>query len=82
MDLLLLFIFVVVVVVVVETWKLNKNLESKLMLMKMYFLRRSARCSRLEKNTYNVIRERMNIKNPELDYIGYKQLTGMAMMEK
>jgi hypothetical protein len=32
-----------------ETWKSDKNLESKLMLMEMEFLR-SARCSRLEKN--------------------------------
>ena len=33
-----------------ETWKFNKNLESKLMSMEMDFLRRSTRCSRLEKN--------------------------------
>ena len=32
-----------------ETWKFNKNLESKLMSMKINFLRRSARCSRSEK---------------------------------
>ena len=32
-----------------ETWKFNKNLESKLMSMEMDFLRRSARCSILEK---------------------------------
>ena len=31
-----------------ETWKFNKNLESKLMSMEI--MRRSARCSRLEKN--------------------------------
>ena len=29
-----------------ETWKCNKNLESKLMLIEMDFLRRSARYSR------------------------------------
>ena len=33
-----------------ETWKFNKNLESKLMSMEMEFLRRSARCLRLEKD--------------------------------
>ena len=33
-----------------ETWKFTKNLGSKLMSMEMDFLRRSARCSILEKN--------------------------------
>ena len=55
-----------------ETWKFNKNLESKLMLMETDFLRRSTRCSRLEKNRNNVIREKINIKNPVLDYIPVK----------
>ena len=41
-----------------ETRKFNKNLELKLMSMEMDFLRRSARCSRLEKNRNNVIREK------------------------
>ena len=41
-----------------ETWKFNKNLESKLMSMEMDFLRRSARCSRLEKIRNNFIREK------------------------
>ena len=40
-----------------ETCKFNKNLESKLISMEMDFLRRSARCSRLEKNRNNVTRE-------------------------
>ena len=52
-----------------ETWKFNKNLELKLISMEMYFLRRSAICSRLEKIKNNVIREKMNIKNSFLDYI-------------
>ena len=51
-------IIVIIIIVIVkntvtygaETWKFNKNLESKLMSMEMDFLRRSARCSRLEKN--------------------------------
>ena len=30
-----------------ETWKFNKNLESKLMSMEIYFLRRSTKCARL-----------------------------------
>ena len=42
--------------------------------MEMDFLRISTRCSRLENNTKNVIREKMNIKNSVLDYIKYKQL--------
>ena len=54
-----------------ETWKFNTNLESKLMTMEIDFLRRSARCSRLEKIRNNVIREKMSIKNSGLDYIRY-----------
>ena len=59
-----------------ETWKFNKNLESKLMSMEMDSLRRSTRCSRLEKIRNNVIREKneYRIKNSVLDYIRYKQL--------
>ena len=34
-----------------ETWKFNRNIESKVMSMEMDFLRRSARFSRLEKNS-------------------------------
>ena len=41
-----------------ETWKFNKNIESKLK-SEIDFLRRSARCSRLEKKIRNnVIREK------------------------
>ena len=50
-----------------ETWKFNKNLESKLMSMEMDFLRRLARCSRLVKIRNNIIGEKMNIKNSVLD---------------
>ena len=32
-----------------QIWKFNRNLESKLMSMEIDFLRRSARCSKLEK---------------------------------
>ena len=39
----------------------------------MGFLRRSARCSRLEKLQIMSL-EKMNIKNSVLDYIRYKQL--------
>ena len=46
-----------------ETWKFQKNLESKLISMEMDFLRRPARYLRLEKNRNNVIREKMTIKN-------------------
>ena len=42
--------------------------------MEMDFMRRSAKCSRLEKIRNNVIREKMNIKNSVLDYKRYKQL--------
>ena len=41
-----------------EIWKFNEHLESKLLPMEMDFLRRSARCSRLEKIKNNVIREK------------------------
>ena len=41
----------------------------------MDFLRRQARCSRLEKKERNtVIREEIDIKNSVLDYVRYKQL--------
>ena len=47
------------------------------------FLRRSARCSRLEKkNRNNVIREKMNIKNSILDYIRYKQMNWYGHVER
>jgi len=42
--------------------------------MEMGFLRRSARCSRIEKIRNNVIREKQNMKNSVLDYVRYKQL--------
>ena len=45
-----------------ETWKFNKNLESKLMSMEMDFLRISARGSKLEKIRNNVIREKNEYK--------------------
>ena len=51
----------------------KKKLESKLTSMEMDLLRRSARCSRLEKIRNNVIRGKMKIKNSVLDYIRYKQ---------
>ena len=54
--------------------EIKKKKTSKLMLMEMDFLRRSAIYSRLEKIRNNVIREKMNIKNSVLDYIRYKQL--------
>jgi hypothetical protein len=48
----------------VETWKFNKNLEPKRMLMGMDFLRRLARCSRVEKKLETMLLEKkMNIKN-------------------
>ena len=45
----------------------NKTIESKLTSMQMDFLSRSARYSRLENISYNVIREKMNIKYSVLD---------------
>ena len=74
-DVLLLLLLLLVKCTVTygaETWKFNKNLESKLMLMEMDILRRSARYSRLEKIRNNFIREKMNITNSVLDYIRYK----------
>ena len=41
-----------------EIYKFNKNLESKLMSMEIDSFRRSMRCSRLEKNINNVVREK------------------------
>ena len=39
-----------------ETWKFENNLESKLVMVEMNFLRRSARCSKLAKIRNNVIK--------------------------
>jgi hypothetical protein len=50
--------------------------------MEMDFLKRSARCSRLEKMRNNVIREKMNIKNSVLDYIRYKQLNSYDHVQR
>ena len=52
------------------------------MLMEMDFLRRSAKCSRLEKNINNAIREKMSIKNYVLDYIRYKQLNWYGHVQR
>ena len=52
-----------------EKWIFNKNLESKFISMEM---RRSARCSRLEKIINNVVREKINIKHSISDYVRYK----------
>ena len=43
------------------------------MSMGMDFLRRSARCSRLEKTEIMLLEKKIGIKNSVLDYIGYKQ---------
>ena len=45
-------------------------------------LRRSARCSRLEKNRNNAIKEKINIKNSVLDYIRYKQLNWYSHVQR
>ena len=63
-----------------ETWKFYKNLESKLMSMEMD--KSSARCSRLEKNINNVIREKFNIKNSVLDFIRYEQLNWSGQVQR
>ena len=60
----------------------NKNLESKLMSQKMVFLRTSARYSRLETIINNVLREKMSIKNSDLDYIRYKQLNWYGHVQR
>ena len=47
------------------------------------FLRRSARCTGLEKIKNNAIRENMNIKNSVLDdYIRYKQLNWFGHVQR
>ena len=52
------------------------------MSMEMDFLRRSARCSRLEKITNNVIREKIDIKNSVLEYVRYKQLNWYGQLQR
>ena len=61
---------------------LSKLQKQKLMSIEMDFLRRSARCSKLEKNRNNVVREKMDIKNFVLDYIRYKQLNWYRHMRR
>ena len=60
----------------------NGNLESKLRSMEIDFLRRSARCSRLEKIRNDVIRKKKNIKNCLLDYIRYKQMNWYGHVQR
>ena len=50
--------------------------------MEMYFLRRSAKCSRLEKIKNNVIREKISIKNSVLDDIRDKQLNWYGHVQR
>ena len=52
------------------------------MSMGMDLLRRSGRCSRLEKIRNNFIRQKMNIKNSVSDYIKYKQLNWYGHVQK
>ena len=47
--------------------------------MSMDFLRRPMRCSRLEKNINNFIREKINNKNSILEYISTNTLTGISL---
>ena len=52
------------------------------MSMEMNFLRKLARCSRLEKIIKNVIREKMNIKTSVLDYIRYTPLNWYGHVQR
>jgi hypothetical protein len=52
------------------------------MSMETDFLRRSIRCSRLEKKIEIMLSEKMNIKNPVLDYIRNKQLNWYGHEQK
>ena len=50
--------------------------------MEMGFLRISARCSTLQKIRNNVFGEKINIKNPVLDYVRHKQLNWYGHVER
>jgi hypothetical protein len=51
--------------------------------MKIDFLRKSVRFSRLQKkNRNNVTREKINIKNSVLDYMRYKQLNWCGHVQR
>ena len=63
-----------------EIWKLQKNLYTKLMSLEMDFLKRSARCSGLEK--FKNVREKMNIKNSVLGYMRYIQLNWYGHVQR
>ena len=57
-----------------EVWILNSKFKSKLASTEMDFLRRSARCSKLDRMRNEEIRKRMDYGNSKIEYIHNKQL--------
>ena len=57
-----------------ETWKFNKQLESKLMSMEMTFWGDRPDVQDYSKLETMLLEKKMSIKNPGLDYIRYKPL--------
>lgn len=58
-----------------EVWTLNTKLKGKLRSTEMDCLRRSARCSRLDRIRNEEIRRRMQYQNSIVDFVHNKQLT-------
>ena len=57
-----------------ETWTINAKLNSKLQSTETDFLRRSTRCSKLDKIRNATIRQKMNFNETIMQFVGNKQL--------
>ena len=65
-----------------ETWKFNKHLESKLMLMEMNIWGIGSDVQDYKKVEIMLIEKKMDIKNSVLDYIRYKQLNWYGHVQR
>ena len=66
----------------VETWKFNKNLQSKLMSMETDIFQEIGEILKIIKIINNIIREKINSKNSVLDYIRDKQLNRYGCLRR
>ena len=57
-----------------ETWTTNAKLNSKLESTEMDVLRRSARCSKLDRIRNSTIRQKTNFNETIMQFMGNKQL--------
>ena len=64
------------------TWKLNKNLESKRILMEIYFVQEIGEMPKIRKNRNTVITEKTDIKNSVLELFAATQFSRDARRNK